>query len=68
MEKIVSLPPEQQSQIEDFMDFLAARTRRKAALARLLEIAPALEAAGIAAPGEEEIMAEVRAARRERAG
>lgn len=71
LEKIAALPPEQRNQIEDFIDFLSARAGRKAAFERLLAIAPALEAAGVAAPGEDEIMAEVkavRAARRERPG
>jgi hypothetical protein len=69
MEKIKALPPERLSEVEDFVDFLAARTQRVAALDRLLAIAPALEAAGAPSMTEEEIQAEVdavRAARRAR--
>jgi hypothetical protein len=69
MEKIKALPPERLSEVEDFVDFLAARTQRVAALDRLLAIAPALEAAGAPPMTEEEIQAEVdavRAARRAR--
>jgi hypothetical protein len=69
MEKIQALPPERLGEVEDFVDFLAAKTRRLAALDRLLAIAPALEAAGVPPMTEEEIQAEVdavRAARRAR--
>jgi len=71
MEKIQALPPERLSEVEDFVDFLAAKTRRLAALDRLLAIAPALEAAGVPPMTEDEIQAEVdavRAARRRSAG
>ena len=44
MEKIQALPPERLSELADFVDFLAAKTGRLAALDRLLAIAPALEA------------------------
>ncbi len=69
LEKIQALPPERLGEVEDFVDFLAAQTRRIAALDRLLAIAPALEAAGVASMTEEELQAEVdavRAARRAR--
>ncbi len=71
LQKIQALPPERLSEVEDFVDFLAAKTRREAALDRLLAIAPALEAVGIPPMTEEEIQAEVdavRAARRARSG
>lgn len=71
LEKIQALPPEQLGEVEDFVDFLAAKTRRLAALERLLAIAPAIEAAGVPPMTEEEIQAEVdavRAARRVRGG
>ncbi|HEU0156790.1 MAG TPA: hypothetical protein VFQ82_12020 [Stellaceae bacterium] len=71
MEKIRALPPERLSEVEDFVDFLAAKTRRLAALDRLLAIAPALEAAGVPPMTDDEIQAEVdavRAARRARSG
>jgi hypothetical protein len=69
VEKIAALPPERIAEIEDFVDFLAVKTRREAAFDRLLAIAPALEEAGIPPMTEDEIMAEVeavRAARRSR--
>ncbi len=69
LEKIQALPPERLGEVEDFVDFLAAKTRRLAALERLLAIAPALEAAGVPPMTENEIQAEVdavRAARRTR--
>jgi hypothetical protein len=72
LEKIQGLPPEQISEVEDFVDFLSARNRREAALDRLFAIAPAIEAAGAPPITEDEILAEVeatRAARRsQRAG
>ena len=58
LEKIAALPPEQRNQIEDFIDFLSGRVRRKAAFERLLAIAPALEATEVAPPNDDEIMAE----------
>ena len=48
------------------MEFLAAKTKKRAAWDRLLAIAPALEAAGVAPMSEEEITAEIKAARAER--
>jgi hypothetical protein len=63
------LPPERLGEVEDFVDFLAAKARRLAAMDRLLAIAPALEAAGAAPITEDEIQAEVdavRSARRSR--
>ncbi len=69
IEKIEALPAERRAEVEDFVDFIATKTRRLAALDRLLAIAPALEAAGAPPMTEEEIAAEVeavRAARRSR--
>ncbi len=63
MEKIQALPAEQIAEIEDFVDFLAGKTRRLEALDRLLAIAPALEAAGAPPLTDEEIDAEVKAVR-----
>lgn len=63
IEKLKSLPLEQRAEVEDFVDFLAAKSRRRSALDRLLAIAPALEAAGIEPMSEEEIDAEVKAVR-----
>jgi hypothetical protein len=66
IEKIQALPPERLSEVEDFVDFLVAKTRREAALDRLFAIAPALEAAGAPPITEDEIQAEVDAVRAER--
>lgn len=66
MEKIQALPPERLGEVEDFVDFLAAKTRREAALDRLFAVAPALEAAGAPPITEDEIQAEVDAVRAER--
>lgn len=65
-EKLKALPPQQRAEVEDFVDFLAAKARKRAAIDRLLAIAPAVEAAGIEPMSEEEINAEVKAARAER--
>jgi hypothetical protein len=64
--KIRTLPPERVAEVEDFVDFLARKQTRVAALDRLLAIAPALEATGAPRPTEEAIAAEVQAARAER--
>jgi len=63
VEKIRALPAERIAEIEDFVDFIAAKTRRLTALDRLLAIAPALEAAGASPMTEEQIAVEVEAAR-----
>lgn len=65
-EKLKALPPQRLAEVEDFMDFLARKESRTAALDRLLAIAPALEAAGVPQMTEEEIAAEVKAVRAER--
>lgn len=64
--KLRTLSPQQLAEVEDFVEFLASKAKRHAALDRLLAIAPALEAAGVAPMSEEEIAAEVKAARAER--
>jgi len=64
--KLRTLSPQQVAEVEDFVEFLAAKARKRTALDRLLAIAPALEAAGVAPMSEEEIAAEVKAARAER--
>ena len=65
LSRIRSLSPQQVAEVEDFVEFLATKSSRHAALDRLLAIAPALEAAGVAPMSEEEIVAEVKAARAE---
>lgn len=66
LEKLKSLPPRRLAEVEDFVDFLAYRESRNAALDRLLAIAPALETVGEPRITEEEIAVEVKAARTER--
>lgn len=64
--KIRTLSPQQVAEVEDFVEFLAGKARKRAALDRLLAVAPALEAAGSAPLSEEEIAADVEAARKAR--
>lgn len=66
MSKIRTLSPQQLAEVDDFVEFLAARSKKFAALDRLLAIAPALEAAGIEPMSEDQITAEIKAARAER--
>ena len=63
IEKIEALPPERLAEVEDFVDFLTAKSRRLAAMDRLLTVAPALEAAGAPPITEDEVQAEVDAVR-----
>lgn len=64
--KMRELSAQQVAEVEDFVEFLTARSKKRAALDRLLAIAPALEAAGVEPMSEDEIDAEVKAARAER--
>jgi len=64
--KIRTLSPQQVAEVEDFVEFLAAKSKKHAAIDRLLAIAPALEAAGVEPMSEDEIAAEVKASRAER--
>ena len=64
--KIRTLSPQQVAEVEDFVEFLAAKSKKRAAIDRLLAIVPALEAAGVEPMNEEEIATEVKAARAER--
>ena len=58
MSKIRTLTPQQLAEVEDFVEFLAAKASKRSA--------PALEAAGAAPMNEDEIAAEIDAARAER--
>jgi Protein of unknown function (DUF2281) len=66
LSKIRSLSPQQVAEVEDFVEFLSAKSQKTAALDRLLAIAPALEAAGQPPMSEGEIAAEIDAARAQR--
>ncbi|MBI4205645.1 MAG: hypothetical protein HY527_11520 [Betaproteobacteria bacterium] len=64
----MSLPPERMAEVEDFVDFLRAREEeaRDAAAARLGEAMRKLAALDFPPMSEDEVQAEVDAARRER--
>jgi len=66
LEKLKQLPPEKLVEVEDFVDFLASKSRRDAAFDRLLAIVPALEAAGVKPMSEKEIATLVEEMRIER--
>ena len=66
LSKIKSLSPRHAAEVEDFVDFLSAKSKRDAAFDRLLAIVPSLEAAGVKPMTEDEIAAEVKTARAER--
>ena len=66
LETLRSLPAQQRAEVEDFVEFLAAKAKKRAAFDRLLAIAPALEAAGVAPMSDEEVSAEIKQARAER--
>jgi hypothetical protein len=66
LDKLKRLAPDQVAEVENFVEFLAAKAQKRSALERLLAIAPALAAAGAEPMSEEEIAAEVKAARAER--
>ncbi len=66
IETLRSLPAPQRAEVEDFVEFLVAKTRKRAVLDRLLALAPALDAAGVPPPTEAEIDAEIQARRAER--
>ena len=61
IETLRSLPAPQRAEVEDFVEFLVAKTRKRAVLDRLLALAPALDAAGVPPPTEAEIDAEIAA-------
>ncbi|MDR2013324.1 MAG: hypothetical protein LBQ20_09875 [Rhodanobacter sp.] len=64
--KIKALSTREVAEVEDFVDFLVGKARKRSALERLLAMAPALEAAGAGPISEEEIAAEIKAARAQR--
>ena len=63
IDKITALSPEQVVEVEHFVEFLTNRARKQVALGRLLTLAPALEDARAGCQSEDEIVAEVTAAR-----
>lgn len=67
IEKLQKLPPQRQAEVRDFVDFLAAREERAAAGARLGEALARLDALNQPPLSDEEIAAEIQAARQARA-
>ncbi len=68
IEKLKNLPPERVAEVEDFVDFLRTRDEeeRDAAAERLGEAMTRLAAVDFPPMSEEEVQAEIDAARRER--
>lgn len=66
MSQIRTLSPQQVAEVQDFVEFLAAKARKRTAMDRLLAIMPTLEAAGAQPMSEEEITSEIEAVRAER--
>lgn len=66
IEKLQKLPPQRQAEARDFVEFLAAREERAAAAARLGETLARLDALGLPPVSDEEIEAEIQAARQGR--
>jgi hypothetical protein len=66
LQKIRALPPEQQAEVEDFVEFLAARERRRNAERRLRAAQSRLAADPLPPMSIDEINAEVEAYRAER--
>ncbi len=67
LEKLKMLPPERIAEVEDFVEFLAAREVRTAASARLGESLARLDALNLPPLSDAEIAAEIQAARQDRA-
>ena len=66
IEKLKQLPPQRLAEVADFVEFLAAREERAAAAERLTAAVAKLDALNLPPLSEEEIDAEIQAARRER--
>lgn len=67
IEKLQKLPPQRLAEVKDFVEFLAAREERAAAGARLGESLARLDALGLSPLSDQEIEAEIQAARQNRA-
>lgn len=65
IEKIRQLPPQRLAEVEDFVDFLRAREERAAAGVRLGESLARLDALNLPPLSDDEIAAEIEAARQE---
>lgn len=66
MQRLKVLPPERVAEVVDFVEFLASRVQRDAAAQRLTDSMARLDALGLPPISDDEIEAELQAARRER--
>ena len=66
LETLKSLPAQQRAEVEDFLEFLAAKAKKRVAMDRLLAMAPALEETDAVSVSDEEITVEIKAARSDR--
>jgi hypothetical protein len=66
IERLKKLPPARVAEVADFVEFLAAREERAAAAQRLSASLARLDALGLPDITEDEVEAEVQAARQER--
>lgn len=67
IQKLQELPPQRLAEVEDFVEFLAVREMRAAAGTRLGESLAKLDALNLPQLSDDEISAEIQAARQERA-
>lgn len=67
IQKLQKLPPQRLAEVVDFVEFLAAREERAAAGARLGESLARLDALNLPPLSDDDITAEIEAARQERA-
>lgn len=67
IKKLQQLPQQRLAEVEDFVEFLAVRESRSAAGAHLAESLSRLDKLNLPALSDEEIDAEIQAARKERA-
>ncbi len=67
IEKIQQLPPQRLAEVEDFVDFLRTREDRAAAGMRLGESLTKLDSLSLPTFSDDEIAAEIQAARAQRA-
>jgi hypothetical protein len=66
IEKLQQLPPQRLAEVRDFVEFLAAREARATAGERLGQTLAKLDALGLPPISDDEIAAEIQAARQDR--
>lgn len=67
IQKLQNLPPQRLAEVEDFVEFIAAREMRTSAGTRLGQSLAKLDALNLPPLSDDEINAEIQAARQERA-